>query len=317
MSLIVDNLSVQLFSKRRTLQVLDRVSFALEKGKTLGIVGESGCGKSMTALSIMRLVPSPPLQEMNGQIQWNGKNVLQCSKREMRKIRGKEISMIFQEPMTSLNPVLSVGDQIREILKEHESFSRKEQIERSIALLSKVGIPSPEQRVNEYPHQLSGGMRQRVMIAMALACNPHLLIADEPTTALDVTIQAQILEQLRLLQEESEMGMIFISHDLDVVGYVADQVAVMYAGEIVEMAPVDQIFSNPQHPYTEALHKARPHGQRNEKLSAIVGNVPALDNLPMGCRFYDRCEFRTEQCQASRPALKQIKSDHAVRCFER
>ncbi len=315
MTLKLETLNMYLSSGKTAIQVLHEVSFSIEAGQTLGIVGESGCGKSMTALAIMQLIPSPPLLKMEGNIVWENQNLLQLTTKQMRKIRGKDIAMIFQEPMTALNPVLRVGDQIREVLREHLHLSRQEETEKIIQLFQNVGIPSPEQRIHNYPHQLSGGMRQRVMIAMALACNPKLLIADEPTTALDVTIQAQILEQLKQLREEYHMGLLFISHDLDVVGYLADEVLVMYAGEIVEKASTAQLFSHPAHPYTQALQRSRPKAGQEERLTPISGNVPPLDNLPIGCRFYERCEVRKDECAQHHPRLFPIDQQHEVRCL--
>ena len=352
MSLHVQNLSLFLSSnsspgyadsvKNCGIRILDKITFSIDDGAALGIVGESGCGKSMTALSIMKLIPSPPLLHMEGEIRWNGRDLSQFTKKQMRKIRGEEISMIFQEPMTALNPVLRVGDQIREVLRAHfrknsialsvKRAPRISETQRIIELLEKVGIPSPEQCVKNYPHQLSGGMRQRVMIAMALACNPQLLIADEPTTALDVTIQAQILEQLKQLRYESQMALLFISHDLDVVGYLADRILVMYAGEIVESATTEELFASPAHPYTKALQQSRPSTvldvqscedfqqvQMDKniggKLTPIPGNVPPLDNLPEGCRFYERCDFREARCAVQHPPFFQINSGHLARCF--
>ncbi|MBF0277171.1 MAG: ABC transporter ATP-binding protein [SAR324 cluster bacterium] len=315
MSLHLENLDLYLSSGKLPIQVLDKISFSLEDGQTLGIVGESGCGKSMTALAIMQLITSPPLLKMEGKVLWNNVNLLDLTKREMRKIRSKEIAMIFQEPMTALNPVMRVGDQIREVLREHNPGNRKSENKKIIDLLDKVGIPSPEQRAQNYPHQLSGGMRQRIMIAMALACGPRLLIADEPSTALDVTIQAQILEQLRELCREFKMGLLFISHDLDVVGYLADRILVMYAGEIVEWASTKELFASPAHPYTRALQRSRPKKNQKNKLTPIAGNVPPLDQLPQGCRFYDRCELREDQCAMQRPPVFKINEHHQVRCF--
>ena len=352
MSLLIQNLSLYLSSGSSLepanaaecsgIRVLDQISFSLDDGAALGIVGESGSGKSLTALAILRLIPTPPLLRMEGEICWNGQNLSQFSKKQMRKIRSREIAMIFQEPMTALNPVMRVGDQIREVLRAHIRTSgiaisaklnrRKSEKQRIIELLEKVGIPSAEQRAQNYPHQLSGGMRQRVMIAMALACNPQLLIADEPTTALDVTIQAQILEQLKQLRSESQMALLFISHDLDVVGYLVDRILVMYAGEIVEAAPTEQLFASPAHPYTKALQQSRPptvlydrasgnpqqkqmDGNVLGKLTPIPGNVPFFDNLPKGCRFYERCAFREIRCALQRPPFFQVNPQHQVRCF--
>ncbi|MBF0286725.1 MAG: ABC transporter ATP-binding protein [SAR324 cluster bacterium] len=315
MNLYLDKLNLYLSAGKTAIQVLHEVSFSIEAGHTLGIVGESGCGKSMTALAIMQLISSPPLLKMEGRILWENQNLLQLTTRQMRNIRGKDIAMIFQEPMTALNPVLRVGEQIREVLREHLHLNRREETEKIVQLFTNVGIPSPEQRILNYPHQLSGGMRQRVMIAMALACNPRLLIADEPTTALDVTIQAQILEQLKQLRESYQMSLLFISHDLDVVGYLADQVLVMYAGEIVEKASAQELFSRPSHPYTQALQKSRPKAGNAGRLSPISGSVPPLGNLPKGCRFYERCDVRKDECAQQPPPLFSISEQHEVRCF--
>ncbi|MBN8538816.1 MAG: ABC transporter ATP-binding protein [Deltaproteobacteria bacterium] len=289
---------------------VDDISFKLEEGKTLGIVGESGCGKSVTALSIMRLIPTPPGKIEGGEILFNGKNLLSLSDEEMRKIRGNEIAMIFQEPMTSLNPVFTIGNQIGEAIELHQKGLSKNQIrEKTVDMLKLVGIPEPDKRVDDYPHQLSGGMRQRVMIAMALSCNPHLLIADEPTTALDVTIQAQILDLVRKLQKDFKASMILITHDLGVVAETCDDVAVMYAGKIVEYGSVEDIFYRPKHRYTQGLLNSIPHfetGHRLKRLETIPGLVPSMFNLPKGCRFQDRCKFKQADCEAGLPALSSI-----------
>jgi oligopeptide/dipeptide ABC transporter ATP-binding protein len=289
---------------------VDDVSFKLEKGKTLGIVGESGCGKSVTSLSIMRLIPTPPGKIVGGEILFNGKNLLNLSEEEMRKIRGNEIAMIFQEPMTSLNPVFTIGNQIAEAIELHQKNLNNAQIrERTIDMLKLVGIPEPTKRVDEYPHQLSGGMRQRVMIAMALSCNPELLIADEPTTALDVTIQAQVLELVRRLQREFNASMILITHDLGVVAETCDDVAVMYAGKIVEYGTVEDIFYRPKHQYTNGLLNSIPHfetGHRRDRLETIKGLVPSMFNLPKGCRFADRCPAVQEDCRQAQPPLMNV-----------
>lgn len=311
----IENLNVYLSGESKNIQVLDQVSFRISPGETLGIVGESGCGKSMTALSILGLISSPPLIKTEGKILWKNNNLLQASLKEMRKIRGKEISMIFQEPMTALNPVIKIGDQIREIIHNHLNLDRKQEKKYIIELLEKVGISDPARRVREYPHELSGGMRQRVMIAIALACKPGLLIADEPTTALDVTIQAQILEQLKQLQKEFGMSILFISHDLNVISYLADKIIVMYSGEIAEEADVEQLFKKPEHPYTKALQAARPHGNPDKPIYSIPGNVPSLENMPKGCRFYDRCSSRMKKCREIHPNLQKISSEHRVRCL--
>jgi oligopeptide/dipeptide ABC transporter ATP-binding protein len=297
------------------LRAVDDVSFDVQPGQTLGIVGESGCGKSVTALSILRLIPSPPGFIERGEALFAGTDLLQASEREMRSIRGNDISMIFQEPMTSLNPVYTVGSQIIEAIRLHRRVSRRAARARAIELLDLVGIPAPSERIDSYPHTLSGGMRQRAMIAMALACEPRLLIADEPTTALDVTIQAQILDLLRSLQAELGMSIIFISHDLGVMAEFTQEIAVMYAGKIVEHARTDELFASPRHPYTRGLLRSLP-SQRNrgERLPTIPGIVPDLRRLSPGCRFQDRCTLVSDTCRKEEPTLVRI--DQAdVACF--
>jgi peptide/nickel transport system ATP-binding protein len=302
----VRNLKTRFDSEDGTLYAVDDVSFSVQSGKTLGIVGESGCGKSVTSLSIMRLI-QPPGKIESGEVFFNGKNLLQLPDEEMRKIRGNEIAMIFQEPMTSLNPVFTCGDQIVEVIRLHRpSLSANEAKNHVIEILKKVGIPSPQERYYEYPHQLSGGMRQRIMIAMAISCDPQLLIADEPTTALDVTIQAQILVLMKKLQKDFNAGMILITHDLGIVAEMCTDVAVMYAGKIVEYAPVEDIFYRPQHPYTRGLLNSIPHFESGKKLSrlqTIPGMVPSLLHLPKGCRFYDRCPQHQDDCTRAMPPL--------------
>jgi peptide/nickel transport system ATP-binding protein len=309
-----------------TLRAVDEVSFDVPEGATVGIVGESGCGKSVTALSILRLVPQPAGAIASGSIELNGRDLLKLDERAMRDVRGNEISMIFQEPMTSLNPVYTVGAQIVEAIRLHQDKSRREAHARAIEMLRLVGIPSPETNVDAYPHQLSGGMRQRVMIAMALACEPKLLLADEPTTALDVTIQAQILELLRKLQREMKMSVVLITHDLGVVAEYTEQVIVMYAGRVVENARVDALFARPKHPYTRALlqslprlHDAisDPNGKR-KRLPTIEGMVPNLAHLPSGCRFADRCSMKIDKCVQSEPDLFNVGTESEPRwsrCF--
>lgn len=314
----IRNLHTYFFTDEGVAKAVDGVDLELEERGTLGLVGESGCGKSVTALSIMRLIPDPPGKIVQGEVIFNGVNLLSLSEREMRKVRGRSISMIFQEPMTSLNPVFQIGDQISEVLRLHEGLSKKEAWNRSIEMLKMVGIPSPERRVAEYPHQLSGGMRQRAMIAMALACRPKLMIADEPTTALDVTIQAQILELINRLQKETGMAVILITHNLGVIAETAEKVAVMYAGRIVEYAPVRPLFLRPRHPYTQGLLKSIPrldegHG-RKQRLEAIPGLVPSLLDLPPGCKFSNRCKYFFERCQEE-PKLKEVETGHFVRCW--
>ena len=289
------------------VRAIDGVSFSVPEGTTLGVVGESGCGKSVTALSILRLLPSPPGRVLGGEVRFDGRDLLTLAERAMRDIRGNEISMIFQEPMTSLNPVYTVGRQIAEVLRLHRGLGRKEARARAIEALSLVGIPAPEQRIDAYPHTLSGGMRQRVMIAMALACEPRLLIADEPTTALDVTIQAQILDLLRSLQRELGMSVMFITHDLGVVAELASEVVVMYAGKVVERASTTQLFAAPRHPYTRGLLRSLPGavagGAHRRRLATIPGMVPKLTELPSGCRFRDRCDVAIPRCAVEEPAL--------------
>lgn len=299
-------------------KAVDGVSFNLKSGETLGIVGESGCGKSVTALSILRLIPSPPGKIVGGEILFNGQNLLALSNKELRNIRGNRISMIFQEPMTSLNPLYTIGDQISEVLLNHKKISKKEATEFAIEMLNKVRIPEPRKRIDEYPHQMSGGMRQRVMIAAAMICNPDILIADEPTTALDVTVQAQILELMRILIDEFKSSVIIISHDLGVIANIADTVAVMYAGMIVEQATVNDLFDNPLHPYTKALMESIPKiSEIHEKkqLNVIKGNVPDPANFPQGCRFHPRCPMAVAECKKYMPKLREIKENHFARCI--
>ncbi len=297
------------------LRAVDDVSFDVFPGRTLGVVGESGCGKSVTALSIMRLVPSPPGLIERGEAWFAGRDLLQLPESEMRALRGNDISMIFQEPMTSLNPVYTVGSQIVEAIRLHRDLSRRAARARAIELLDLVGIPAPSERVDSYPHTLSGGMRQRAMIAMALACEPRLLIADEPTTALDVTIQAQILDLLGSLQQELGMSIVFISHNLGVMAQFADDIAVMYAGKVVEKASTETLFRSPRHPYTRGLLRSLPSARtQGARLLTIPGIVPDLRHLPAGCRFQDRCELVSEGCRAAEPPLERL-GDSEVACF--
>ncbi|RYZ71856.1 MAG: ABC transporter ATP-binding protein, partial [Proteobacteria bacterium] len=309
------------------VKAVDNVSFDVYKGKTLGIVGESGCGKSVTSLSIMQLIPNPPGKVTGGEILYKGEDLLKKSPSQMRAIRGNEISMIFQEPMTSLNPVFTIGNQLMEAIALHQKLSKKDTIAKAIEMLKLVGMSSPEKRIEDYPHQLSGGMRQRVMIAMALSCNPNVLIADEPTTALDVTIQAQILDLLRNLQEKVGMGLILITHDLGVVAEVCDDVLVMYAGKVVEQGTVREIFKNPKHPYTRGLLNSIPTLSKDptgkvkkNRLETIPGIVPNLLQLPQGCRFQDRCSLVQDVCRGEEPAMRLAKTDphldHLVRCTQ-
>jgi oligopeptide/dipeptide ABC transporter ATP-binding protein len=312
----VKNLSTHFSVDGGEFCAVDGVSFALEPGRTLGIVGESGCGKSVTALSIMGLIPQPPGRISEGQILFEGLDLLKLAPAQLRELRGDRISMIFQEPMSSLNPAFTVGDQIAEVLLRHRKCSRREARDRAIELLRRVRIPSPERRYDDHPHRLSGGMRQRVMIAMALACSPKLLIADEPTTALDVTIQAQILDLMRLLREETGTAIILITHDLGVVAELADDVAVMYAGRIVEHASVARIFSEPQHPYTIGLLGSIPRLHLEQaRLAAIEGQVPGLAASRVGCGFEPRCPFRIERCRTDDPKLLKIEKAHEAACW--
>ena len=317
----VEGLSTYFFTRSGVVKAVDDVSFALAKGETLGIVGESGCGKSMTALSIMRLVPTPPGRIVAGSVRLNGVNLLELDESEMRDLRGNEISMIFQEPMTSLNPVLTIGYQIGEALRLHQGMTKSQAMDRAVDMLRLVRIPEPAQRAKEYPHQLSGGMRQRAMIAMALSCNPKVLIADEPTTALDVTIQAQILDLILDLKEQLGTAVILITHDLGVIAETAQRVVVMYAGRKVEECDVDGIFSEPLHPYTNGLLASVPRlaimsGElAPDRLTEISGMVPALNDLPAGCVFAPRCPFADAQCQAKYPPYEQKRPGHWAACW--
>jgi peptide/nickel transport system ATP-binding protein len=325
--LSVQNLVTRFETRRGSVRAVDDVSFDLREGSTLALVGESGSGKSVTALSILGLVASPPGFVEGGRVLFRGRDLLALPEPEMRRVRGKEIAMIFQEPMTSLNPVYTVGSQIGEVLRLHEGASRADARRRAVELLAQVGIPSPEDRVRAYPHELSGGMRQRVMIAMALACRPSVLIADEPTTALDVSIQAQVLELLSRLQAELGMSIVFITHDLGVVAEIATEVVVLYAGRVVESGPVEEVFENPRHPYTRGLLASMPKEgvsrarNRPRRLEAIDGIVPDLAALPPGCRFADRCATRREKppgherCTDTEPSLEMLPDGRRVRCY--
>ena len=314
----VQNLRTRYKTDDGILFPVDDVSFRVKKGQTLGIVGESGCGKSQTALSIMRLIQKPG-EIVSGDVQFKGSSLLKKTEAEMRDILGNQIAMIFQEPMTSLNPVYTIGNQVSESIQLHQkNLTKKEIQEKAVAMLRLVGIPAPEKRYHEYPHQLSGGMRQRVMIAMAMSCTPQLLIADEPTTALDVTIQAQILDLMRKVQKEFQAGMILITHDLGVVAEMCQDVLVMYAGKVVEYGTVEDIFYRPKHPYTKGLLDSIPHfetGSRLKQLNTIPGLVPNLYKLPVGCRFQDRCQFVTDTCRKSEPNLENLRGLHKVACF--
>jgi oligopeptide/dipeptide ABC transporter ATP-binding protein len=312
----VRNLQTSFFTPEGEVRAIDGVSFEIGESKTLGLVGESGCGKSVSSLSIMRLIPSPPGKIVGGEIFYRGRDLLKLNNEEMRKIRGNEISMIFQEPMTSLNPVFTVGNQIGEAIHLHQGLGKKETRQKTIEMLRLVKIADPQSRVDSYPHQLSGGMRQRVMIAMALSCNPSLLIADEPTTALDVTIQAQILELMKELQEKIGMALLLITHDLGVVAEQADEVAIMYAGKIVEQSNTRAIFNRPFHPYTVGLLNSLPNigGKKKKRLDAIPGMVPSPLHLPSGCRFRDRCPKAADLCAQSEPQLVEKEPGHTVAC---
>jgi oligopeptide/dipeptide ABC transporter ATP-binding protein len=318
----IADLQTHFFTPAGVVRAVDGVSYDLRHGETLGVVGESGCGKSVTALSILRLVSAPPGRIVGGAIRFEGTNLLDLTEAEMEAVRGNDISMIFQEPMTSLNPLLTVGRQIGEAIVLHQGLSRRDAMDKSIEMLRRVHIPEAETRVHAYPHQLSGGMRQRVMIAMALSCNPKVLIADEPTTALDVTIQAQILDLMRELQDTLGTAIILITHDMGVVAETADRVVVMYAGRKVEEAAVDDLFERPGHPYTQGLLGSIPHvdaaarnAARRARLTEIRGMVPSLFNLPQGCSFAPRCRFATDECRAAYPPLLQHRPAHWVACW--
>ncbi|MFH1760439.1 MAG: ABC transporter ATP-binding protein, partial [bacterium] len=313
----VNNLKTQFHTDDGIVRAVDDISFYVKKGETLGIVGESGCGKSVSCLSVMRLIPQPPGRIESRGILYKNQDLFKLTEKQMRKIRGNEIAMIFQDPMTSLNPVFTCGNQVYEAIKLHQKLSAGEAWEKTVEMFHLVGIPNPGQRVNEYPHQMSGGMRQRVMIAMALSCNPSVLIADEPTTALDVTIQAQILELLLKLQQEFGMSIILITHDLGVISETADRIIVMYAGRIVEEGTAGHIFQNPMHPYTIGLLESLPtiSGER-QKLRVIPGNVPDLIDIPEGCSFNPRCFKAAGKCYENPPVLEQKGGDHMVSCWE-
>ncbi len=318
----IENLQTHFFTNDGVVRAVDGVSYSVRRGETLGVVGESGCGKSVTALSILRLVANPPGRIVGGAIRLEGRNLLDATETEMEDVRGNEISMIFQEPMTSLNPLFTVGKQISEAIALHQGLSKRDAMDRAVEMLREVHIPEPERRAHEYPHQLSGGMRQRVMIAMAISCNPKVLIADEPTTALDVTIQAQILDLMRETQRSQGQAVILITHDMGVVAENADRVVVMYAGRKVEEAEVDELFDHPGHPYTEGLLGAIPSletAAHNEdgrgRLNEIEGMVPSLANLPPGCVFAPRCRYASEQCRQTYPPLERYRPGHWVACW--
>ncbi len=314
----VKDLATHFFTSAGVINAVDGVSFRLHEGETLGLVGESGCGKSVTALSIMRLIPDPPGRIMGGSVEFMGRDLLKLRETEMRAVRGRSIGMIFQEPMTSLNPVLSIARQLREPLELHLGMTKRQALSRSIELLAMVGIPDPEARLNSYPHEVSGGQRQRVMIAMALSCEPKLLIADEATTALDVTIQAQILELMKDLTARLGTSVIIITHNLGVVARYADSVNVMYAGKIRESGVLDQVYKNPKHPYTVGLLNSVPTLDlaADIRLEPIRGEIPDLSNLPAGCAFRERCDWAVDRCAVEDPQLENIEQDHTAACWE-
>ena len=301
------------------VHAVDGVDITVNRGETVCVVGESGCGKTVTALSVLKLIAMPPGRIVGGQILWQGRDIVPLEPNEMNRIRAKEIAIVFQEPMTSLNPVYTIGDQISEVIRLHEGLGRRAVLERTIDMLQLVQIPNPKRRVNDYPHQFSGGMRQRVMIAMALSCNPKLLISDEPTTALDVTIQAQILDLLQDMKSRLGMSIMLITHAMGVVAEVAQRVVVMYAGKVVEEASVDQLFENPRHPYTQGLIRSIPRidlaATRKIRLETIAGVVPKLLNPPVGCRFAPRCRFAIDECRMAPPPLDEIEPGHKVACI--
>lgn len=311
----INDLKVYFDTDDGVVKSVDGVDLQIMKGTTLGLVGESGCGKSVTCLAIPRLIPSPPGRVAGGEIIYKGRNLLELPEKEMEGIRGNDISMIFQEPMTSLNPLFTIGDQIKETIMLHQKKGDAEAHELTLQMLGKVGIPSPKVRINDYPHQMSGGMKQRVMIAMALSCNPEILIADEPTTALDVTIQAQILDLMQSLQDELGMSILLVTHDLGVVANIATDVAIMYASRIVEYGKVEDIFANPRHPYTLGLFTSIPViGKRKENLYVIPGSVPNPLAFPQGCKFWPRCLFAKDICRTDEPHLEEIKEGHKAAC---
>lgn len=314
--LSVKGLKTTFRSSRGIVKAVDGLSFEIKQGETLALVGESGCGKSVTSLSILRLIQEPPGKIEGGEIIYKGRDLRTLSKKAMRSIRGNEISMIFQEPMTSLNPLFTIGNQIMEAIRLHQGLKKEDATRKCVEMLELVGIPDPERRISNYPHEMSGGMRQRVMIAMALACEPSLLIADEPTTALDVTIQAQILDLLRKLRESMNMSLLLITHDFGIVAEMADRVGVMYGGQMVEYGNLEDIFRRPGHPYTVGLLNSIPGiDSRGERLSTIPGNVPDLANLPQGCNFQERCPLASDVCIDSEPQLKEVKDKHLARCW--
>jgi len=313
----VKNLKTFFYTEEGVIPAVDGLDFSLAQGETLAIVGESGCGKSVTALSILRIVTSPPGKIIDGKILYHGEDLLKKTENEMRKIQGNEISMIFQEPLTSLNPVFTVGSQIMESLMMHQNMNKRQARQKATEMIRKVGIPTPERIMDNYPHQLSGGMRQRIMIAMALACNPKILIADEPTTALDVTIQAQILELLADIKRETNTAIVLITHDLGIVAQIAHNVLVMYAGQAVEYANVREIFKDPRHPYTTGLLNSVPViGEHQDSLTSIRGSIPGIKDYPVGCRFSPRCDYASGICMNKIPDLYALPGNRLVRCWK-
>ncbi len=312
----VRSLTTRFFTEDGVVRAVEDVSFEIYPGEILSLVGESGCGKSVTGLSLLKLIPTPPGKIESGELLFDRKDLLNLEEKEMERVRGNDISMIFQEPMTSLNPVFTIGNQIMEALQLHQSLDKKEARRKAIEMLDRVRIPSPEVRIDSYPHQLSGGMRQRAMIAMALSCQPKLLIADEPTTALDVTIQAQVLRLLKEIQREMGMAVMLITHDLGVVSEIADRVAVMYAGRIVESGPIEAIFGQMRHPYTKGLLESIPQlEEKRRRLNAIPGQVPNPMDLPEGCKFHPRCYLMSDDCKKEEPPLFEVASNHFSRCL--
>jgi peptide/nickel transport system ATP-binding protein len=317
--LSVKNLVVEFNTRHGPVRAVDNISFDVYPNETVGIVGESGCGKTVTGLTLLKLIPMPPGRIVQGSINFRGKDITGLSEKEMQAMRGADISMIFQEPMTALNPVFTVGNQMVDVIRRHKNLTRSQARTQAIDMLDKVGIPAPRKRIDEYPHQLSGGMRQRVMIAMALSCDPKLLVADEPTTALDVTTQAQVMEQIVKLQDEFHMSVILVTHDLGVVAESCDRAIVMYCGNIIETAPIDELFEQPRHPYTKGLLESIPRirEQKMKQLPIIPGMVPDLLHLPPGCRFADRCSRMTDRCNQEKPLLEPVEGtgDRRVACY--
>ena len=313
----VQDLVIEFTTDKGKVRAVDGISFSLNNSETLGIVGESGCGKTVTALSLLKLIPSPPGKIIQGHILYQGKDIVSKSESAMRHFRGKEIAMIFQEPMTSLNPVFTIGNQMIDVIRQHTHASKKEAKERAIKMLERIRIPNPERRIDEYPHQMSGGMRQRIMIAMALSCNPKILVADEPTTALDVTVQAQVMAQISELQKKFNTAVILVTHDLGVIAETCTNVLVMYCGKIVERADVSTLFESPRHPYTRGLLTSIPRirEKKLEKLPTIEGTVPDLLHLPVGCRYADRCERVRDHCRLEEPPLEKKDDKTEVACF--